>query len=626
MRAHTRTRSMPARAVGVTLVGLVAAVVATLLSGLLAPVHAWDDRSVSISEVRVQVGDEIEVSGGGFPVGEPVDIKICGVPDALGVLSCTPVLEGATVAVNGTVNENIRVEEPAGACPCSVVISTVNAAPTTARLELVGHPMAAQAQAPELIVDEAELVGSNLLGFFGAPAERTLELTFRNAGVAPAAPTLQLSWTKGGGESAAVTDPEVPEIAPGQTQTVRVPVEFEGFSHGEYVVNGHAVVGDLYSSIDASTKVVPWGLYALLLLVLVGAVRFGPRVMGARRNEPAVRPTQRRRSSSTASSSTSSVAPATRSTTRSQASAVSDRELEEAAELAIARATGSAPATTPATANTSNTSNASVAAEANEEILGPPRLAETPIVRRPGYEALGDTPLPVAPPAPLAPPDQPAPPTPSLDAAVYMQAYLETTTPQPGPLGASLEAARRTADQNRTAQTQTAQTPTVQSPAAQSSAAQSPVAPAAEQSPVSTPQDDVDPLSRVWGQKEPIAEARPAPLEEPPATPARGTSIAARLAQAAESVGSPGDVWPPEPRAGGITPAAPERVHGDGAEGAEIVARALETIKEHSGESPLRLPDKDEYVVPQQRDRRAPKGGRRAARTDRPGDRWITRR
>lgn len=544
MRAHSRTRSMRARRI----TAATAVLSAVLLTTLLAPAQAWDNRTVNLDNNRLQLGEEVEVSGGGYPVGETVDIKVCGVPDVSGLLSCNPVAQDVLVASNGTVKETVTVRKPTGACPCSIVIAAVNAPPVAERIELLGHQMASQARAPELIVDAAELTAGSLLGLFGAPTKGTLELTLRNAGVAPASPTLQLSWTEGDGEPVAITDPEVPQIAPGQTQSVKVPVDFDGFSQGEYEISGHAVVGDLYAPVAASAKVVPWGLYGLLLVVVGGIVLRRVRVANG----------------AAGSDGTSG-----------------DADVDDTADL-IARATGSAAPERTVGAPGGRTAVPS-APYADEELVGPPRLESTPIVRREGLEALGEAPLPVAPPAPLPAPTHPVPPAPSLDAAVYMQAYLETNAPQPrpGPLTASLEAV-----------------------GALSGGQPVPAAPAV-----------------TWEDAEPIAEVAPAPYDPTPVTPGRGISVAERLAQAAEKkAGVSGAEHASGPRTTGI-PAVGGPTAGSGA---DIVARALETIKEHSSDSPSHLPDKDEYVVPEQRGRRAPKGGRRAARPERDG--WLSRR
>ena len=48
---------------------------------------------------------------------------------------------------------------------------------------------------------------------------------------------------------------------------------------------------------------------------------------------------------------------------------------------------------------------------------------------------------------------------------------------------------------------------------------------------------------------------------------------------------------------------------------AAVVGDAMRAIREHTAESPARLPDPFEYV-PAQRDRRAHRGGKRAARPE----------
>src|SRR5690606_19755692 len=117
-----------------------------------------------------------------------------------------------------------------------------------------------------LVVDAATLEPAGGLGrWFGAAPEGTLTLTLRNAGVAPAEPTLDLVWRDGEDAPEPIVDSGLPIVEPGESVEVEVPLTFGSFAQGEHTVSGQVVVGDLYAPVNASTTLAPWGLYVLVL-------------------------------------------------------------------------------------------------------------------------------------------------------------------------------------------------------------------------------------------------------------------------------------------------------------------------------------------------------------------------
>lgn len=245
----------------------------TTLTLLLAPAATAADSGgeVSVSNARVRIGEQVQVAGRGLPPGEPVAVRVCGAPNASGRLACGTGLEGLQVALDGTLATAFQVDEPTGPCPCTVVVDLPAGPPVSTRIDLLGHAVAKVPKAPEIVVDAAEVGRSEGIGhLFGLAPEPTLTLTLRNAGVSAAQPTLDLSWRDGDGEPVAITDSGVPVIEPGQSVDFEIPLTFGALAQGKHTVEGQVVVGDLFAPVETTTTVAPWGLYAVGVLALVG--------------------------------------------------------------------------------------------------------------------------------------------------------------------------------------------------------------------------------------------------------------------------------------------------------------------------------------------------------------------
>lgn len=275
MREHVRSR----HALAAVVAGIVAVV--TLL---LAPVagSAEPGAEVELSKARVYLGEQIRVVGTGFESRDTVAIKFCGAPDASGRLACNKGLQGVRATAAGRVSEDIKVTEPAGPCPCRVVIDSEDSPPVGASINLVGYPVAKKVKVPQIVVDEATVSKAPGIGhLFGLAPEPTLTLKLRNAGASPAQPTVDLAWRDGDHEPVAITDSGVPVIEPGESVEFALPLTFGVLAQGEHVVEGQIVVGDLVTPVEASTTVGPWGLYVLAALALVGGAVLLVRTSGA---------------------------------------------------------------------------------------------------------------------------------------------------------------------------------------------------------------------------------------------------------------------------------------------------------------------------------------------------------
>src|SRR5690606_13822991 len=107
-----------------------------------------------------------------------------------------------------------------------------------------------------------------------------------NVGYAPAAPTLNLSLQDGDEAGNPIIDPGAPEIAPDEEVELSVPLEFGAMAQGEHSVSGQVVVGDLYAPVEATTTVGPWGLYVLVIVVLGGGALLRARSVSVSDQRP----------------------------------------------------------------------------------------------------------------------------------------------------------------------------------------------------------------------------------------------------------------------------------------------------------------------------------------------------
>lgn len=496
---------------------MVLAVVVTLLAstfGLAGTAVATTDPQLSVTGAQVRLGGSMEIVGTGFVPGTTVDLSLCGAPDSDGRFGCTPVSEDVTVPTDGRFTQIVAVREPAGDCPCVVKAAVVDHSPVTTSVDVIGVPVATKISSPQVVVDQARLVGTGgLRAAFTGTATPELLLTLRNAGVAKAQPTLYLSVGEpgAGAAGAAVDDPGVPVIQPGEIVQVRVPVKHTRLLGGDYAVEGDVVVGDLHSAVSASARVTPWGLYGLVAAAVVAvAVAVRRRLRG-----PAPAGTSHRAAPSRPAARTAPVVKARAGRTKGGRRAAADVP------------------------------------------VGPPRLVEE-------TTAAAHVHVPEAEPevGPEVEPEPEADPVTAYLAATAPEMLQPRTTPQ--------------------------------------------VAPKAALDPLTAP------LDALTGQ---FPTAPPAPLHLPapptvvtvsaPITPGRGTPAVPAPAVPAPAVIAPAQAGAPS-MADALRARAAQR-------DAQIVTGAMDAIREHTAVEPAHLPDQYGYV-PGQRDRRAPKGGKRAAR------------
>ena len=652
-----RTRGRTRGRARLLAVALTAVLTATGAASALPSAQAAGQPQVEVDDPRVSLGERIDVVGSGFESRQQVSVDVCGAPDMSARLTCSSSPTTLDVPISGKFSTALEVREPSGPCPCFVVVRRAGQEAVTRPVELLGHPVAERAQFPELVVDEARLEGvGGFDSWFTGSARAELVLELRNVGTAEARPTLVLDAgkTEERTRRTPLDDPGVDAVPVGESRTVTVPVELGSFPGGKYVVSGDVVVGDLHAPVSATAGVRPWGLLLLVTLAAVAVVlrrtgrtavtagagtshrsagsRTRPRTLlggptspgPAASPEPAAAavpappaaPDGRGAGSGSAGRGkgllqgnlaeiarvASGVSQVLLERAR-QAEARESREQREAARaehteaaidarLDVLRASsGPVPevrAVSRAVASVKNLGVRNVRAERVEPLVGPPRLERTPIDRT----RLGG-----------------------------WAGELSTTavTPVSGATGAAhdLSEAQAGPDEQETEEVLRAH---------ERAMPPSPEVPA--RWPVDVPVD-----VSVSVQVE-VPSARVIAPDEGAASDG-GTSAptGAKPAESVPAVPTPRrpdplfdplfDPLPPEaleevapPVAGQVAPegamAADLRERSRAADAA-VVADALEAVRVHAGDASTHLPD-PHAVVPPQRDRRAPKGGKRAAR------------
>jgi hypothetical protein len=273
----TRTRCAP---LGRTLT-LVLAVVALLLgfggtasAELPDPAAPAGPTTVSISSAEGRPGDNLTVTGSGFPARITVQASTCGNEALRGSVDCAQAGAGATVTnADGAFRLDMKIGEPPAPCPCVInVISPDSQVKVAQRIVVVGQPVAPLENSTTTRTAEAtsRLTGSGpLSAWFGGTAKRTYELTVTNTGsVALVDPRVTVTGGKGSDPTGLIAQPQIGQIAPGETVVFEIPVAFTAPTFGEYRVR--ATFGDLDTTVvtTATTSTYPYALIVVLWLLL----------------------------------------------------------------------------------------------------------------------------------------------------------------------------------------------------------------------------------------------------------------------------------------------------------------------------------------------------------------------
>jgi hypothetical protein len=235
------------------------------------------DPSVAIDRTGAAPGDEVLVTGGGWPNGASLVVELCGQGGLRATLDCDVSRQRtAGVGPSGTFTVTLTLGRPPVPCPC-VVKATDQASrvAATAPLAVAGIPTvpltdAERHSARTLEISSIEITGGGRWAeLFGAGGRRILEVTLVNTGPAAIdAPKVTIAWGPGSRPDGFVPPPETEPMASGDTQTLTVPLDRAALTIGKQTavveIQGLA---EPYSA-RASTVAYPWGLLAVALVLL----------------------------------------------------------------------------------------------------------------------------------------------------------------------------------------------------------------------------------------------------------------------------------------------------------------------------------------------------------------------
>jgi hypothetical protein len=235
------------------------------------------DPTVAIDRTGTAAGEEMLITGGGWPNGSTLIVELCGHGGLRGTPDCDVTNQRtAGVGPGGTFAVQITTALPPSPCPCVVkATDQVTQIAATAPIAVAGLPTvpitAADMPAARTIeISSIALTdGGRWAELFGAGGRRVLEVTLVNTGaVAVDSPDVSVAWGKGSHPDGFVKPPETKRMEPGDTQTLTVALNRAPFTIGQQTAIveiqglGEPVVA------RATTSGYPWGLLALALVLL----------------------------------------------------------------------------------------------------------------------------------------------------------------------------------------------------------------------------------------------------------------------------------------------------------------------------------------------------------------------
>lgn len=255
------------------------------------PVLTTVPREASASPSTARVGERITVRGSGWPATSVINAVICGNNALNGQVDCDPASGAQDVSDTlGDVLFEMVATVPPLPCPCVVRVSALSDAESvSAPLEIIGADVAEPQRDSDTVraldVSLALSGGPSAASLFGVAAARELTLVARNSGTQPLL-QVPVSLTFGSGTNP--TDPVViqdvpnvvlPDLQPGETGEVRVPIEIPAIAAGKYTARASFVGLDTLSengaalppgqnSVSTTTTTYPWGLLIVAWLLL----------------------------------------------------------------------------------------------------------------------------------------------------------------------------------------------------------------------------------------------------------------------------------------------------------------------------------------------------------------------
>jgi hypothetical protein len=279
-----------------------AAVLATTLLVVVLCARPSDaqvtDPTVAIDRTGTAAGEEILITGGGWPGGATLIVELCGHGGLRGTVDCDVTRQrSAGVGPGGTFSVELTTGLPPSPCPCVVKATDLDTQiAATAPIAVAGLPTvpfteADMPAARTLEISSIELTGGGRWAeLFGAGGRRVLEVTLVNTGaVAVDSPDVSVAWGTGSHPDGFVKPPETTRMEPGDTQTLTVALDRAPLTLGEQTAIveiqglGEPVVA------RATTSGYPWGLLVVglvLLQLLLLRIRNRVRRRMRRRLEP----------------------------------------------------------------------------------------------------------------------------------------------------------------------------------------------------------------------------------------------------------------------------------------------------------------------------------------------------
>jgi hypothetical protein len=234
---------------------------------------------VVVNPVAAAPGARVLVTGRGFPPTSDVQAQICGDRAAQGSVDCDlSASQEVATTQDGRFQLTLVVTMPPKPCPCVVMVLdfALTATPTTP-FTVIGAPTAPTPLSPvePLEVRKAVVEGHGpWTSWFGAAPQRTLVLTVHNPDqTSYLKPPLLLQVGSGATPSSReATRAPLASIGPGRTRTYRVPLTFPVLAVGDQPVHGVLGSPGLTTTFTVHTSMVPWGLVAVLALLVLLAI------------------------------------------------------------------------------------------------------------------------------------------------------------------------------------------------------------------------------------------------------------------------------------------------------------------------------------------------------------------
>lgn len=248
-------------------------------------------RTADVSDNVVDIGEEIAVTGSGWPATQPVSATVCGNLALKGSLDCAQAANATTLSnAEGEFSTLLVISAPPVDCPCVVHVAAVGAIGRhDVPITINGHPVS-DIERPTTVADPKYTVtitsvdGSGpWLSWFGASATRTAEIEVTNTGTVPLK-NAQGFVTAGRSpnSSRVVSVFEVDELGPGQSTVVVEEIKLPSPNFGGFWATATLDAAPSRFAGSAPTSTFPWGILILAIALLQFPIWKGRNWMKAR--------------------------------------------------------------------------------------------------------------------------------------------------------------------------------------------------------------------------------------------------------------------------------------------------------------------------------------------------------